>query len=122
QSCFFRNIGLNLLTKPNQFADLANLFFEWQLRELFSHFGLHGFGSFKLCRRKISANSVLSILACDMSCSMRAKSLCRPTIAARAPPSAQSLIKPADTSSFAARRTSARGIAGDSSAILFGCR
>jgi hypothetical protein len=33
-----RNIGLNLLTKPNQFADLANLFFEWQLCELLSHF------------------------------------------------------------------------------------
>ena len=75
QSCLFRNIALNLLTKPNQFADLANLFFEWQLREPLAHFGFHSFGSFNLCRRKISSNSVLSIFACAMSCSMRAKSL-----------------------------------------------
>lgn len=44
QSCLFRNIrniGLNLLAKPNQFADLANLFFEWQLREFPAHLGFH---------------------------------------------------------------------------------
>ena len=44
QGCLFRNIrniGPNLLTKPNQFADLANLFFERQLREFVAHLGFH---------------------------------------------------------------------------------
>src|SRR6266849_7977840 len=43
QSCFFRNIGLNLLTKRNQFADLANLFFEALIGQDIPHVRFHVF-------------------------------------------------------------------------------
>jgi hypothetical protein len=59
----------------NQFADFADLFLEWQLCESLTNFGFHLFGNFKLYRRRMPSSSALSICACDINCSMGAKSL-----------------------------------------------
>jgi len=59
-------LGLHVACEPDQFADLGDLFLEWQLRELLAHLGFHFAGSFKLCLRRMSSSSALSILACDI--------------------------------------------------------
>src|SRR5213595_770974 len=75
-------LKFDVARQPDQFRDFVNFFLERQLREIAANFVFHYFGIFKLCRRRMSSSNGLSIFAWDMSCSIRAKSLCLPTLAA----------------------------------------
>src|SRR5205809_4087273 len=75
-------LSLHFCGQLEELADLTDFLFERLSGQLTAHIGLHDFGSCNLYLHRMSSKSVLSISVCSSNCSIRARSLCRPTLAA----------------------------------------
>jgi hypothetical protein len=75
-------VDVSLYVRAESVRQLCEFFFEGLLCKFAPELDFHFVDSFKLYRRRMSSSNALSILACVISCSIRAKSLCRPTLAA----------------------------------------